>query len=245
MADEKKDRKEKDLEHLKEEIAQKGKEIEQLKKTVEEMRTQIHGKEKSGEAIELEKIFSDVSELLNVGFGIFGTSEKPLGEKSASKGLVGLINDLAELAEKSETYQKRIKLGDKGVIDFHVSTRPLKKSNTTKQNDSFKISKPKKEISPTRTQMLPATGSIKEREPIVDVFEEGDHITVMAELPGVNEDEIKLEIENDILVINTGTSTRKYCKKIELPSPVEKDAVESSYKNGILKVKLRKAKKDS
>jgi HSP20 family molecular chaperone IbpA len=26
---------------------------------------------------------------------------------------------------------------------------------------------------------------------------------------------------------------------------VEKDAVESSYKNGILKVKLRKAKKDS
>ena len=245
MTDEKKDRKEKDLEHLKEEIAQKGKEIEQLKKTVEEMRTQIHGKEKSGETVELEKIFSDVSELLNVGFGIFGTSEKPLGEKSASKGLVGLINDLAELAEKSETYQKRIKLGDKGVIDFHVSTRPLKKSSMTKQNDSFKISKPEKGFSPTRTQMLPATGSIKEREPIVDVFEEGDHITVMAELLGVNEDEIKLEIENDILAINTGTSTRKYCKKIELPSPVEKDAVESSYKNGILKVKLRKAKKDS
>ena len=32
------------------------------------------------------------------------------------------------------------------------------------------------------------------REPIVDVFDEEDHILVIAELPGVSEDKIKIEV---------------------------------------------------
>ena len=236
---------EKDLEQLKKEIAQKGKETEQLKKTIEEMRTRIQGKEKTGEAVELGKVFDDVSELLDVGFSIFGTSGKIKGEQSKSKGLIGLINDLAKLAEKSETYQKRINLGKGGVIDFRVSSRPIMGSYATKPTGSLKISKPKKEISPIHTSMPPTTSSIKEREPIFDIFEERDHIKVMAELPGVEENEIKLDIEDDTLTINIDTPTRKYYKKVELPSPVKKDDVESSYRNGILEVTLRKTKKDA
>jgi len=238
-------RAEKDLGQLKKEIAQKGKEIEQLKKTVEEMRTQIQGKQKTGEAAELGKIFDDVSELLDVGFTIFGTSGKIQGEKSKGKGLIGLINDLAKLAEKSETYQKRINLGKGGVIDFRVSSRPIRGSYATKPTGSLKISKPKKEISPIHTSMPPTTSSIKEREPIVDIFEERDHIKVMAELTGIEENEIKLDIENDTLTINIDTPTRKYYKKVELPNPVKKDDVESIYRNGILEVTLRKMKKDA
>lgn len=75
-----------------------------LKKTIEEMRTQIQGKERTGEAVELGKIFNDVSKLLDTGFSIFGTACRIQDEKSSGKGLFGLINDLAKLAEKSETY---------------------------------------------------------------------------------------------------------------------------------------------
>ncbi|MDI6905087.1 MAG: Hsp20/alpha crystallin family protein [Candidatus Bathyarchaeia archaeon] len=233
---------EKDLEELRKEIAQKGREIEQLKKTVEEMRTQIQGKEKTGEEVELNKIFDDVSELLDVGFSIFGTSGKIQGEKSKGRGLFGLINDLAKLAEKSQTYQKRINLGKKGVVDFRISSRPIKGSYTTKPKGRLKISKPKSKIPPKRTHMPPPTASIEEREPIVDVFEEENHVNVMAELPGVEENDVKLRIEDNLLTISADTSEKKYYKEVKLPTSVEKDSVESKYRNGVLEVKLKKAK---
>ena len=233
---------EKDLEQLKKEIEQKGKEIEQLKKTVEEMGTQIQGKEKTAEAVELGKMFNDVSGLLDVGFNIFGTAGKIQGGKSEGKGLVGLINDLARLAEKSETYQKRINLGKKGVIDFRVSSRPIKGSYTTKPSSPLKISKPKSKTPSTSTQIPPTAPSIEEREPIVDVFEEEDHINIMAELPGVEEKDVNLKIENNVLTISADTSVRKYYKEVKLPTSIKCDLIDSKLRNGILEVKLRKTK---
>jgi len=248
MAKEEKEKKsetEKDIEQLKKEIAQKGKEIEQLKKTIEEMRTQIQGKEENVENKELGKIFKDISELLDVGFSIFGVSDKIEAEKSRSKGLSGLINDLAALAEKSETYQKRVNLGKIGVIDIRVSSRPIRRSYTTKPATCLRISKPKKENLPTLPQMPSIASSIKERELIVDIFEEENQIKVMVELLGVQENEINLNVDNNTLTISTDTPNRKYYKKVELPTPVEKEAVESNYRNGVLEVKLRKIKSTS
>lgn len=239
------ERKEKDLEQLKKEIEQKGMEIEQLKKKVEELRAQIQGKGKTEEEAELSKMFENVSELLDAGFSIFGTSSSIHGGKFKSSGLIGLINDLAKLAEKSQTYQKRINLGKRGVIDFRVTSRPLRQSYTTKPAVSVKVGKPKRETSPTGASMASTTGSIEEREPIVDVFEEEDYIKVMVELPGVEENQIKLDIEGNSLTISTDAPTRKYHKKVELPSPVIKDGIESNYRNGILEVKLKKTNKDA
>ena len=232
---------EKDLEQLKKEVAQKGKEIEQLKKTVEEMRTQIQGKEKTGEAAELNKIFDNVTELLDVGFSIFGTSGKIQGEKSKGEGLVGLINDLAKLAEKSQTYQKRINLGKKGVVELHVSSRPIK-GYTTKPSDRLKISKPKNKTLPTSVPMPPTVFSIVEKEPIVDVFEDGDNVNVMAELPGVEENDVNLKMKSNLLTISADTPVRKYYKEVKLPTSIKCDLIESKLRNGILEVKLRKAK---
>jgi HSP20 family molecular chaperone IbpA len=233
----------KDFEQLKEEIAQKGKEIEQLKKSVEEARIQINGREKTGEAAELGRIIDDVSGLLDVGFGIFGATDKAQGEKH--KGLFGLVNDLVKLTEKSQAYQKRISLGKGGVIDFRVSSHPIRESHVPKPAGGLKISRPNKASSERPVSLPPTTGTIKEREPIVDVFEEEDCLRVMAELPGVEEDEISLKVIDNTLTISTGTSARAYHKKVVLPTPVKKKAIESSYRNGILEVKLRKTKKDS
>jgi len=78
------------------------------------------------------------------------------------------------------------------------------------------------------------------REPIVDVFDEGESLVVIAELPGVEEDDIHLEVKDDILDLSAEAEHRKYSKEILLPSPVDADSLESSYKNGILEIKLRK-----
>ena len=91
--------------------------------------------------------------------------------------------------------------------------------------------------------MPPKAGPIKEREPIVDVFEEENHVRVTAELPDVKENEIDLKIENNTLTITADTPSRKYYKQVELPTTVEKGTLKSNYRNGILEVKLKKAKK--
>lgn len=83
----------------------------------------------------------------------------------------------------------------------------------------------------------------EEREPIVDLFDEKDGILIIAELPGVSEDDINFEVKGDILKISAKTSDRKYSKEILLPSKVREDKIESSYKNGILELKLIKISK--
>ncbi len=81
------------------------------------------------------------------------------------------------------------------------------------------------------------------REPIVDVFDEKDHILVIAELPGVAEDEIKVEVAGDILNLTAADKDRKYAKEILLPGKVKADCIKTSYKNGMLEIKLEKEKR--
>ena len=81
------------------------------------------------------------------------------------------------------------------------------------------------------------------REPMVDVFDEKSQILVIAELPGVSEDKIKVDVEGDILNINASDKERKYAKEILLPCKVKKESLKISYKNGILEIKLAKEQK--
>jgi HSP20 family protein len=237
---EKKIETEKELKELKREIEQKGKEIEQLKNTIEGIRAKVQEKSETGEN-ELGRMVDNVSELLDVGFDIFGTSKRAQGGKFKGQGLVGVINDLAKLAEKSQTYQKRVNFGKTGEVSFRVSSRPIKGSFVNQPADRIKISKPKSKTLPV-TARMPSTTSIKEREPMVDVFEDGDHVNVMTELPGVEENDLNLKLESNLLTINIDTPAGKYCKEVKLPASVEKNSIESKFRNGILEVKLRKTK---
>ena len=80
----------------------------------------------------------------------------------------------------------------------------------------------------------------EEREPLVDVFDEGELILVVAEMPGVEKDDVQIEVQDDILSLST-TGKRKYAKELLLPSLVDADTMEIAYHNGILEVRLRKA----
>lgn len=80
------------------------------------------------------------------------------------------------------------------------------------------------------------------REPIVDVFDEEDHILVIVELPGVSEDKIKIEVAGDILNLTASDTDKKYAKEILLPSKVKPPSLKTTYKNGILEIRLEKEK---
>lgn len=78
------------------------------------------------------------------------------------------------------------------------------------------------------------------REPIVDVFNEKDHVLVVAELPGVSEDSISLDLKGDILTLEAGDEKRKYSKEILLSAKVDFESREENFNNGVLEIKLKK-----
>ncbi|MHA1959713.1 MAG: archaeal heat shock protein Hsp20 [Candidatus Thorarchaeota archaeon] len=79
-------------------------------------------------------------------------------------------------------------------------------------------------------------------EPLVDVFDEADEVVVVADLPGVDKNEIKVKIKGAKLTIHVDNPDRPYHKEIKLPTKVVKDKATSSLRNGVLEIRLKKAK---
>ena len=80
------------------------------------------------------------------------------------------------------------------------------------------------------------------KEPEVDLFDEQVELIVLADLPGVSEQDTRVSVERDLLIIE-GVSTGPrgevhYYKEVILPYDVRKD-YERSSKGGILEIRLR------
>ena len=84
----------------------------------------------------------------------------------------------------------------------------------------------------------------EEREPLVDVFATDGEVKVVAELPGVEKEAIKLQGTENTLTISVATPQRKYYKQVELPAKVEPKKARSTYRNGVLEVTLEQKKKE-
>ncbi len=56
------------------------------------------------------------------------------------------------------------------------------------------------------------------REPVVDIFEEEDHVLVVAEMPGVSPEDVKITVEDDLLTISAERGDKKYRKEVLLPA---------------------------
>jgi HSP20 family protein len=68
---------------------------------------------------------------------------------------------------------------------------------------------------------------------------EKDKFKIFVELPGVDKDEVKLNVAEDSIEIQTNDE-RKFYKFIDLDETVDVDSTKASYKNGILTVELDK-----
>lgn len=159
-----------------------------------------------------------------------------LGLGGLFKGLgdfLDLVSEMVETGEEEVTRTGEFKvkgLGEKGrgVYGFSVRTA------------AGGIPKVERFGNIRATEQGPVVAEV--REPLVDVFDEAQEIVVVAEMPGVGEDEIRVEIQDDILSLET-TGERKYAKEIMLSEPVDAATLRKSYKNGILELRLNKKKK--
>ncbi|MEM4311453.1 MAG: archaeal heat shock protein Hsp20 [Nitrososphaerales archaeon] len=78
------------------------------------------------------------------------------------------------------------------------------------------------------------------REPIVDIIDEDKKIKVIAEMPGLEKEDINLNYEGKRLILSAERGERKYYKEIELTSEVDPEQSKATYRNGILEVILTK-----
>ena len=164
---------------------------------------------------------------VNLDLG-FGGLFKNIGD------LVDLISDMADKAETSEGEVSQsgefdVKgLGEKarGVYGFSIRTGIGGAPRVERFGNIRK------------TEEGPVVADV--REPLVDTFDEGAEIVIVAELPGVSEAQVQVELKDDILTIST-SGDRLYAKEILLSAEVEPGSLRQTYTNGILELRLKKA----
>lgn len=95
--------------------------------------------------------------------------------------------------------------------------------------------------------------------PVVDIFEEPEFLRIVAEIPGVRPEQVKISVEDNVLTIQ-GTKEQIAEEKAEkvhryertygafersftLPATVNADAIKASYENGLLTLMLPKLEK--
>ena len=79
----------------------------------------------------------------------------------------------------------------------------------------------------------------------VDIHETDDEIRVIADLPGVEKDQIDLECDGEVLTISAGTDHRQYDERVSLPTRVNEHTASATYNNGVLEVVFEPAEQSS
>jgi HSP20 family protein len=80
----------------------------------------------------------------------------------------------------------------------------------------------------------------EEREPLLDTLENKEEVIIIAELPGVRNEDAKLDLTKPTIKIVVNTTERSYYKKLYLPAKVQQNSLEKSYRNGVLEIRLKK-----
>lgn len=77
------------------------------------------------------------------------------------------------------------------------------------------------------------------REPLIDLYDEESEILITAEVPGIQIDDVKVELVDEDLVIET-FGARKFHKILKLPHKADPTSLTTFLRNGILEIRLKK-----
>jgi HSP20 family protein len=148
------------------------------------------------------------------------------------KGIEKLVDIAGKLEEKGGIHKEgeinfdHIKKGMKGVYGFTINTAG---GGSPKVETFGNIRK---------TPEGPKVD--EEREPITDMFDEKTEIVVIAEMPGVEDADLKIELKDDILDISAAGKNRTYRKELLLPVKAVKKNLRHKFTNGILEIRIKK-----
>src|SRR3989339_28970 len=169
------------------------------------------------------------------------TGEKAGGENRFGRilsGLTDIAEKLNEISEKGETVAKKGEFtfpskegGVKGVYGFSLKTGLGGKGDAIKVEPFGNIRKDKKTGEAVVQEI---------HEPLMDVFEDEKATTLIAEMPGVGRDDIKIDVRDDVLTISAKKGAKKYRKEVLLSHSPAKDRIKVTCNNGIVTIRCEK-----
>ena len=108
-------------------------------------------------------------------------------------------------------------------------------------------------------QRAPSRGQQRESEvvlrPPVDIYEDANGITLMADMPGVSRDRLTIEVDKDMLLVEgeariemsegmealyADVRSTRYRRSFTLSGELETDQIDASLKDGVLSVRIPK-----
>lgn len=121
------------------------------------------------------------------------------------------FNNPAKTKQKPKTSNAQIKHHQK-IIPMHSNFRPIK---------SF------------------AKHKWQEPKPLIDIFQENNWITIVAEIHGFNKETLKIHVKDQKLTISAKSKDRRYYKSLNLPKVVIPKVMHTKFKNGVLEINLQ------
>jgi HSP20 family protein len=92
--------------------------------------------------------------------------------------------------------------------------------------------------------------------PAMDLVETGEHFVLKADLPGMTENDVNIEIENNVLTVSGERKTEHeekhegyyrleratgaFARSLTLPEGIDAEAVNATFDNGVLEVRIPK-----
>jgi len=114
---------------------------------------------------------------------------------------------------------------------------------------------PSRDVGDVGQQIGSRRGGLGGWAPQVEAFRRGDNIVVRADLPGLRKEDVRVEVENNVLTISgerhdeneetrdgfyrTERSYGQFFRAVPLPEGVKADQCEATFKDGVLEVSLR------
>lgn len=96
--------------------------------------------------------------------------------------------------------------------------------------------------------------------PVVDIYEDKDHIVIKAELPGMDKKNIKVDLKDNVLTLEGERSYEneskenhyyrkervfgKFKRAFRLPDNLDPEKINADYKNGVLKIEIPKPEEE-
>ncbi|MEI7675675.1 MAG: Hsp20 family protein [Bacteroidales bacterium] len=140
--------------------------------------------------------------------------------------LAGKLEQTGAVSREGELNFDQLKKGMKGVYGFTIK--------------SAVGGSPKVETFGNIVKTAQGPRVNEEREPITDVFDEDDEVVIIAEMPGIEELDIIIDLKDDILEISTKSMKKSYRKELLLPIKSDMSSIKQKYINGILEIRIKK-----
>ncbi len=156
-------------------------------------------------------------------------------------GLANLLEKLNQVAEQGGEIARTFEIergnaarGDKplkGVVGFTIRTMG-------EGDESVKV----EPFGNVRRNEATGESVVDEvREPLVDVFDEDQRLLIVAEMPGVESNDVRLDLEEGTLTISAERGELRYRKKLAVPPGLSRDKLTLAVKNGIVQIEAPRA----